>query len=180
VKIGDKEATAALRTLRKLQAKLGALTDTGDGADIQKKAELLEQIQAVQAEHERLRDQRKKMEKKVPLSSLPEEQRVTQLLPLNKMLTDTVKRIAYRTETALVALLLPHLKKEEEARALVRELLVSSADIEPDESAGTLTIRIHRMACPAHDKAIAELLNELTNLAFRHPETGARMIYVLT
>jgi len=176
----DKEATAALRTLRKLQAKLGALTDTGDGADIQKKAELLEQIQAVQAEHERLRDQRKKMEKKVPLSSLPEEQRVTQLLPLNKMLTDTVKMIAYRTETALVALLLPHLKKEEEARALVRELLVSSADIEPDESAGTLTIRIHRMACPAHDKAIAELLNELTNLAFRHPETGARMIYVLT
>ena len=176
----DKEATAALRTLRKLQAKLGALTDTGDGADIQKKAELLEQIQAVQAEHERLRDQRKKMEKKVPLSSLPEEQRVTQLLPLNKMLTDTVKRIAYRTETALVALLLPHLKKEEEARALVRELLVSSADVEPDESAATLTIRIHRMACPAHDKAIAELLNELTNLAFRHPETGARMIYVLT
>ena len=35
--------------------------------------------------HVRLRDQRKKMEKKVPLSSLPEEQRVTQLLPLNKI-----------------------------------------------------------------------------------------------
>ena len=87
--------------------------------------------------------------------------------------------IAYRAETALVGLLRPHLAKEEEARALVRELFVSSADLEPDEKAGTLTVRIHRMACPAHDKAVGALLNELTQAAFVHPETGARMIYEL-
>ena len=87
--------------------------------------------------------------------------------------------IAYRAETALVGLLRPHLAKEEEARALVRELFVSSADLEPDEKAGTLTVRIHRMACPAHDKAVGTLLNELTQAAFVHPETGARMIYEL-
>jgi hypothetical protein len=87
--------------------------------------------------------------------------------------------IAYRAETALVAQLLPHLKNEGEARALVRALLVSSADIEPDESAGTLTVRIHRMTCPAHDKAIDALLSGLTELEFRHPETNARMIYTL-
>jgi len=175
----DKAVKGAHRNLRRLQAKLGALTDADDGAGIQKKAEYLQDVQTTQAELERLRAQRKNMPRKVPLSSLPQDQRPTQLLPLNKLLTDTVKMIAYRAETALVALLLPHLRKEEEARALVRELLVSSADIEPDAPSETLTIRIHRMACPAHDHAMAQLLNDLTQLEFRHPETRARMIYTL-
>jgi len=95
------------------------------------------------------------------------------------MLTDTVKMIACRAETALVGLVRPHLAKEEEARALVRELLVSSAELQPDEQKNTLTIRIHRMACPAHDKAIGALLAELNQLAFRHPQTHAWLIYEL-
>ena len=82
-------------------------------------------------------------------------------------------------ETALVGLVKPHLNKEEEARALVRELFVTSADIEPNDDANTLTIRIHRMAAPVHDKAIAALLEDLTKLEFRHPETGAKIIYAL-
>ena len=89
------------------------------------------------------------------------------------------KMIAYRAETALVALLRPHLAKEDEARAMIRELFVSSADLVPDETANTLTVRIHRMASPAHDKAIAALLDDLTQLAFLHPETHARLIYQL-
>ena len=71
--------------------------------------------------------------------------------------------IAYRAETAMVTLLRRYLNKEDEARALVRELFVSSADIEPDDFGKTLTIKIHRMASPVHDKAIAALLAELTN-----------------
>ena len=95
------------------------------------------------------------------------------------MLSDAVKMIAYRAETAMVALLRRHLAKDAEARALVRELLVSDADIEPDDIARTLTIRIHRMAHSSHDKAVAALLNELTPQGFCHPETGAKMIYSL-
>ena len=64
----------------------------------------------------------------------------------------------------------------ESARDLNARLL---ADIAPDEAAKTLTIRIHRMACPAHDKAVATLLDELTQLEFHHPETDAKMIYTL-
>jgi hypothetical protein len=43
------------------------------------------------------------------------------------MLADTVKMIAYRAETALVGLIRKHLAKEDEARALIRELFVSHA-----------------------------------------------------
>jgi hypothetical protein len=66
------------------------------------------------------------------------------LTPLGKRLADTIKMIGYRAGTALVGLLRPHLDKEEEARVLVRELFVSSADPEPHEQDHTLTIRIHR------------------------------------
>ena len=174
----DRDVAAKGAELQKHQAKLGALTAREDG-DIQKKGEYLQDIQALQVELDSLRAQRKQTERKVPLSQLPEDQRPTQLAPLNKTLTDTVKMIAYRAETVLVSLLMPHLRKEEEARALVRELLVSAADIRPDDEARTLTVRIHRMACPAHDAAIAALLKDLNDLEFHHPETGARMIYTL-
>ena len=113
---------------------------------MQKKAELLETIQELHALLGQHRAARKQVKRKVTVESLPKEQRPAQLLPLNKMLTDTVKMIAYRAETAMAALLIPHLKKEEEARALVRELLVSAADLAPDPAANTLTVRIHRMA----------------------------------
>ncbi len=58
---------------------------------------------------------------------------------------------SHRAETAMVVLLRRHLATQAEARALVRELLVSAADIEPDDAAQTLTIRVHRMAKPSHD-----------------------------
>jgi hypothetical protein len=61
----------------------------------------------------------------------------------------------------------------------LRGLLVSDADIEPDDRARALTIRVHRMASPPHDKAVAALLDELNRLNFCHPETGARTIYAL-
>jgi hypothetical protein len=174
----DKEVKKTRQAERKLQAEL-AKQSMGNGKDIQKKAELVEAIQAVQTELARLRAERKEAPKKVTINCLPEAQRPTQLSPLNKTLTDTVKMIAYRAETAMVSILRRYLNKEDEARALVRELFVSSGDIEPDEIAGTLTIRIHRMASPVHDRAVAGLLEELNQQEFSHPETGAKMIYAL-
>ena len=133
----------------------------------------------MQGEIEVLCAKRRATDKKVPIDSLPKAKQPTQLLPLTKMFADTVKMIAYRAETAMVALLKRQLHKEEEARALVRELFISAGDIEPDELTKTLTVRIHRMATPAHDKAIAALLEYLNALGFCHPETGEKMRYSL-
>jgi hypothetical protein len=175
----EKTVSDCRRRIRKLHAELGAATLQNDGGDIHSRAEWLQDIQRLEADLADLRAQRRTTPRKVPLASLPQNERPQQLLPLGKMLTDTIKMIAYRAETALVGLLRPHLAKEEEARALVRELFVSSADLEPNEQANTLTVRIHRMATPAHDKAMTALLADLTRTSFRHPETGSRLIYEL-
>ena len=173
-------------TLKQHQARLATHMQAADHEQqmqtplqVQKRAECLESIQAVQGEIEELCATRKTIQKKVRIDSLPKEQQPTQLLPLTKMFADTVKMIAYRAETAIVALLKRHLNKEEEARALVRELFISAGDIEPDEESKTLTVRIHRMVTPAHDKAIAALLEDLNSLGFCHPETGQKMVYAL-
>ena len=173
----DKQVSTARQRLRKLHAKLGACASLEAGAEIQHNAECLLDIEAATAVLDDLRAKRKATARKVTLESLPQQDRPTQLLPLNKMLCDTVKMIAYRAETALVAILRRHLNKEEEARALVREIFVSSADIAPDAQTKTLTVRIHRMASPVHDRAIDSLLKDLNELDFRHPETGDKMIY---
>ncbi|WP_291992874.1 helix-turn-helix domain-containing protein [Candidatus Accumulibacter sp. ACC003] len=174
----DKAVRQTRQSERKLQAAI-ARTALNDGGEIQKNAESVEALQAVQEELKRLCAARKASPRKVTIDSLPEAERPTQLPPLNKMLCDTVKMVAYRAETAMVALLRRHLKKEDDARALIRELFVSSADIEPNALANTLTIKIHRMASPAHDRAIAALLEKLTLQDFPHPETGARMTFTL-
>jgi DNA-binding CsgD family transcriptional regulator len=177
----DKQITRLNTQLRRHQAKLGAAApiDPDNPKSIQHRATLHETIQALQTQREDLKTHRRATPRKVAIADLPEDQRPRQLLPLTKTLTDTVKMIAYRAETALVGLLRPHLANEAEARALIRELFVSSADLVPDNAAGTLTISIHRMATPVHDRAIALLLADLTEANFHHPETNHRFIYQL-
>jgi DNA-binding CsgD family transcriptional regulator len=177
----DKQVTRLTTRLRKHQAQLGAAAppDPDDGKAIQQRASLLETIQSLQRDRDTLKLRRRATPRKVTVGDLPEAERPSQLRPLAKTLTDTVKMIAYRAETALVGLLRPHLANEADARALIRELFVSSADLDPDDAAGTLSIRIHRMASPVHDRAITLLLADLTHAGFRHPETGHRFIYQL-
>ncbi|MDP1905586.1 MAG: hypothetical protein Q8M09_15275, partial [Pseudomonadota bacterium] len=154
----DKAVWATRQRLRKRQEALGSGPLLAESQAIQASAECLQEIEALQAELAQQKAARKATARKVKLEELPEAERPTQLLPLNKMLTDTVKMIAYRAETALVGRLRCHLAKEDEARALIRALFVASADLLPDKDAGTLNVRIHRMATPAHDRAIAALL----------------------
>ncbi len=176
----DKAVRQTRRELNRLLAQLGKLHECEpEEKTAYQKAELAETIEEMEAMLEQQRRERSRLARKIPIESLPEEQRPTQLLPLNKMLVDTIKMIAYRAETVLVGLLTTHLNKEEEARALVRQILVSAADIIPNPAENTLTVRIHRMACPAHDKAVQALLATLTEMEFRHPETNARMVYTL-
>jgi hypothetical protein len=175
----DKKVRSHLRNIHKLYSDLGKNDSAAEGRDIPLRASRLEDIQRLESDLTELRESRRKTARKVRIDSLPENERPQQLLPLGKMLTDTIKMIAYRAETALVVLLRKHLSKEDEARALIRELFVSSADLEPDKQKNTLTIKIHRMASPVHDRAAGALLEELSSLSFCHPETGMRLIYKL-
>jgi hypothetical protein len=165
--------------LQKLHAKLCTIELKNDEKNIQVKADLLQDILIIEDDIQGFRNDKKGMNRKVKVSDLPPELRPSQLTPLGKQMTDTIKMIAYRAETALVALIKPHLNKEADARALIRELFVTDADLYPNDQNNTLTVRIHHMASPVHDRAIDALLSNLNDIEFIHPDTGMKLLYEL-
>ena len=96
---------------------------------------------------------------------------------IRRGLQEGLRLIAYRAETALAAVLAPHLGKLAEVRALTRALLQSDASLRPDPAAGTLTVQLQHTACRAHDEALAALLEELNRTQTVYPDTGLRLVY---
>lgn len=104
---------------------------------------------------------------------------IVKLDPETKHLTDTIKMVAYRAETALVGLLNDEVyaRTEEEGRALVREILRAPADVLPDEREGVLRVRLHGLANPRSNAAVRHLCEALNEAEITYPGTRLRMRY---
>jgi hypothetical protein len=146
---------------------------------VQRKAELQEQIEALQHQLDALKAERKQTPQHITIDELPEEARFRQLSTHSKQLLDTIKMIAYRAETAMANSLREHLKRPDEARRLLRALYTTEADLLPDPAAGTLTVRLHHSANAATDGVIEKLCEELNETATVFPRTNLRLVLKL-
>jgi transposase len=104
---------------------------------------------------------------------------IVKLDPETKHLTDTIKMLAYRAETALVGLLNDkvYARTEEEGRALVREILRTPADVLPDQREGILRVRLHGLANPRSNAAVRHLCEALNEAEITYPGTRLRLRY---
>src|SRR5207249_4514601 len=118
-----------------------------------RKGNLQEEIQVLDLEIAKLKQLRKQTEHHIPVKSLPEADRFTRLRTECKHFIDTVKMIAYRAETSMAALLREHMARgSDDARALLRQIFQTEADLTPDLAANTLTVRLHHLTQAAHDQ----------------------------
>jgi transposase len=141
-------------------------------------AALGQQISTVQAKCRKLQARLAKLPKRVPLKALIDEAEIVKLAPEAKHLTNTIKMAAFRAETALVhCLTLNGVPTEHDGRALVREMLLSSADIVPQAPEHRLLVRLHSLANPRHNKALAKLCDTLNTLEVRYPGTDLTLVY---
>ncbi len=169
----------------RLAAQFGALALSEDPAEAevqvfqQRKGNWQEEIQVLDAEVDDLKQLRKKTEHHIPVKSLQEEDRFTRLRTERKHFLDTLKMIAYRAETSMASLLREHLARGDDARALLRQLFVTEADLTPDLAANTLTVRLHHLTQAAHDQAIEKLLAELTATQTVFPGTNLTLVFQL-
>jgi len=86
--------------------------------------------------------------------------------------------LAFRAETALVRCLTPNgVPTEDDGRALVRETLLSSADIMPQAQEQRLLVRVHALASPRHNHALAKLCETHNRLEIRYPGTDFTLAY---
>lgn len=95
-------------------------------------ARLGHQIKALEVKCRTLQARLAALPKRVPIKAVLVEAEIVKLAPEAKHLTDTIKMLAYRAESALVRCLTPYYAKtEDDGRALIREMLLTSADILP-------------------------------------------------
>lgn len=145
-----------------------------------RKADLLEQVQQLEHQIEKIQQQLKQTPKHIEWEQMPEADKFEKLAPSRKRLVDTVKMIAYRAETALAILLRESLKREDDARSLLRDLFRSDADLLPDEANNVLRVQIHPMANPRSNRAIAKLLEHLNETEFTYPGTQLKLVFSIT
>jgi hypothetical protein len=141
-------------------------------------ADLTRQITALEATITRLKARVATLPKRVPVKAVLDEAEIVQLAPEAKHLTDTIKMVAYRAETALARALAPgYARTEDEGRALIREMLLTSADIVPHLADQRLVIRLHALANPRSNEALASLCTTLNALQVRYPGTDLTLVY---
>jgi hypothetical protein len=138
---------------------------------------LLLEIKAKEAQLTSDKEARKNTKHHILWKDLPQEERFHQLLPTKKHFIDTIRLIAYRAETSLVAIVREKLKRDDDARSLVRQILRSAADLIPDPQAQTLTVRLHALSSPIHDAALLHLCTELNATETPFPGTSLRLIF---
>jgi hypothetical protein len=169
--------------LQRQQAEFGALALPVDASPQaitrfeQEKGQLLERLRQREQQLTTLKIERKAAPKHVTLKELPEVQRFAQLRTTKKHFVDTIKLIAYRAETSLVQVAREKLQREDDARALVRQVFSNAVDLQPNPKDKTLTVRLHRLNTQGHDSVLAHLCQELTATETCYPGTELRLIF---
>ncbi len=173
--------------LRNRQSRFGAMTihpKTKDGSKkyekwVEKKANLLEEIQDYEHQRDRMKSELKNMEKHIIWAELEEKDKFHTLRPGRRRLMETVRMIAYRAETAMVGMLVGPTVDSTAARRLLQDLFISEADILPDIENNQLRVRVHNASRPAANRALVQLLRYLNDAEIKYPGTDLRLTYEL-
>jgi hypothetical protein len=145
----------------------------------QEKGQLLQSLQQRQQTLASLKKLRRQTSRHVLIKDLPETDRFSQLRTDKKHFVDTIKLLAYRSETALALVARERLARLDDARAFIRQVFHSAADLRPDHQLKTLTVRVHRLSSASHDTVLEHLCEELTATETTFPGTDLRLIYQL-
>ena len=143
-----------------------------------KARETVDRIAAFEREIEELCTRRKSLPRRVLAGELAPQQRLEALPQPTRNLLDTLRMLAYRAETAMLAPVASAPgRKPEHARAALQALFRADANLRPDPARGTLGIELLRLADPAHDRAVQPLLDELNAQRTLYPGTSLRLVY---
>jgi hypothetical protein len=181
----DSQIRAKTETRRRQLALFGAcelqsaLAEPEVACYQQKKGQLQDEIENLNRDIDELKKQRKETPHHIPVKDLPESDRFSRLLTERKHFIDTIKLIAYRAETSMAALLRDKLSREEDTRALLRQIYETEVDLIPDLPSNTLIVRLHHLTQAAHDEAVRHLCDELNATETIFPGTELKLVYQL-
>ena len=168
------------RKARLYQLELAGELDTAKAEHYMDQAETLRTaIEQEDTEIAQKKKQRKEAGKHIEASELPEEEKWLKLATRSKHFIDTIKIIAYRAETAMARIVREklNLHHQDEARALIRDICTTEANLIPDQQAKTLSVELHSLATPKANAIVAHLCAELNETETIYTGTDLRMIF---
>ena len=145
----------------------------------QKKGQLTLDITQRRSAVEALKLQRKQTPRHLEIKDLPKADQFRCLAPDRKHFLDTIKLIAYRAETAMAQIVREPLKRQDDARALLRCVYETTVDLTPNLEQKTLTVSLHPLASQLQDAAVRHLCAELNQTETLFPRTDLRMVYTI-
>lgn len=152
----------------------------GEKARVGKRTLTEEELDNLIVQRERELDQLKKQIKALPkhvlIGEIRDPKKIVQLERERKIITDNLKMIAYRAESALTRLIEPFFKRhQEEARNFLKTVFQATADLIPDEQDRTLTVRFHGLSTPRATQTLRSLCEVVTQSETPFPGTDLRM-----
>jgi transposase len=171
--------------LSRKKAEFGELTLSGEieqqqvEAYQQNKAQLQDEIFFYKRHLDQLKQQRKNIDKHINFGNLPKQQQFSKLAEEKKHIMDTIKMIAYRAETAMTNILQSNMNRTDDARALVRQIYKTEADIYPDENSKLLIIKLHALTNKVSNDTATFLCEKLNETETLYPGTNLRMVFKL-
>jgi cell division septum initiation protein DivIVA len=148
---------------------------------IAKKAEIYQEIEVLESKITEIKNKKKKVDRKITFASLPPEEKFSNVINVRKQFMDNIKMIAYRAETAMYNLIKSQLGQhhQDEGRKLLQQVYSSDADIIPDYSNKTLTVKLHNFNNKKEDRVVQYLCEKLNETETEYPGTDLRIIYKL-
>ena len=138
--------------------------------------EVDELLRTREDEIRRLKERRDALPKKVPLDQVLDADYIVELERERKLLTDAFKMIAYRAESQMARWLAPVFKRyEDEGRKFLKSVFQATADLRPDPTSRTLTVRFHGLSSPRATRALSGLCDFVNTKEVCYPGTDLRL-----
>jgi hypothetical protein len=149
-----------------------------DGASAAKQAKEAETIERVESECDQLGERIKAMEKRVPLKTVLDADKIVQHETERKTITQLIKVVAYRSESCLVSLVEPFFARyDDEARAFLKSVFRLPGDIIPDHERHELRVRLYGLANNRSQQALIALCECLNTQQAIYPGTELRLVF---
>jgi hypothetical protein len=146
---------------------------------IKKKSNKKMEIEDLEKEKAEIIEKKKNIKKKIPFDELDDSQKFDTSVNERKYFLDTIKIIAYLSETAMCNIIKKQMANPEEARSLMRKLYSADADIETDYVKNILTVKIHNTNHWADDKILQNLCDNLNETETVFPSTKLTLQFKL-
>ncbi len=146
-----------------------------------KQMEYKQQIDHITEQEQKMVEARKKLDPKITLAQMPDENRYNKLKTESKILMNVIKMICYRAESAMASLLAPYLANaDKEKRMVVKQIIQSNADLLPNYKENTLTVVLYSLSANRYNIAVESILKLLNETDTTFPGTSLKMVFRLS